>query len=402
MGLLALVAAAPAVRASLLPPIDGEVSGTFTDRALRGAPELRWRVTTRSAGSRRYVHAAVDGAGTRLRAMAETDADGNGEWRILDARLDAAVWYPPLGPAFGSGLAVAQAAGTIELRGGGALHAGRPAGNVQLVWPDGALRDSVAGWSFEGIRVEGTFAVDLATGTFSSLQPFALLVRTMSTTRFGARNLSVIGRLQPDRSVALEQARIEIAGGDVTLDPCVIALSPPALATRIRVNAVGLQDVAALVPAGLTETRGRVSGSVGFGWSDADGVSLGAGELKLDPQEPTVVRLAPAPGFLTSRVPERLSLLPGFAARWFRPANPAYAEVQAIELGRTSLRVRDLSIRLSPEGDARGRTASVRINGRPERADSIVKEVTFEVNVSGPLSEVLRMGMQQKFTVGVK
>jgi hypothetical protein len=402
MGLLALVAAAPVARASLLPPVDGEVAGTFTDRARRGAPELQWRLTTRSAGTRRYVHAAVDGPGTRLRVAAETDADGNGEWRILDARLEAAVWYPALAPAFGSALAVAQAAGTIELRGGGALREGRPGGNVQLVWPDGALRDPAAGWSLEGIRVEGTFAVDLAAGTFSSIQPFELLVRTMSTPRFGARNLSVVGRLLPDRSVALERARIEIAGGDIALDPCVIPLSPPAIATRIRVNAVGLQDVAALVPAGLAETRGRVSGSVGFGWSDAEGISLGSGELKLDPLEPAIVRLAPTPGFLTARVPKRLSLLPGFAARWFQPLNPAYAEVQAIELGRTTLRVHDLSIRLSPEGDARGRTASVRINGRPDQPDSVVREVTFEVNVSGPLSEVLRMGMQQKFTVGVK
>ncbi|MDF3059877.1 MAG: hypothetical protein K0R17_4092, partial [Rariglobus sp.] len=70
--------------------------------------------------------------------------------------------------------------------------------------------------------------------------------------------------------------------------------------------------------------------------------------------------------------------------------------------GKVGLRVDLLEARLTPEGDERGRSASVVIRARPERAGTVIGEVTFEVNVSGPLAEVLKLGMQQGLSLQVK
>jgi hypothetical protein len=73
-----------------------------------------------------------------------------------------------------------------------------------------------------------------------------------------------------------------------------------------------------------------------------------------------------------------------------------------IERGKLALRVNSLEVRLTPEGDARGRSASVVIRATPQQADTAVGEVTIDVNVAGPLAAVLRMGMKQDFSSQVR
>ena len=116
------------------------------------------------------------------------------------------------------------------------------------------------------------------------------------------------------------------------------------------------------------------------------------------------MRLTATPGFLTQRLPARISLLPswtGALGRWLAPVNPAYHDMQEIEMGRANLRVETLRIDLTPEGDEQGRTAQVYVSARPEQAGGTVKEVTFQVNVSGPLAAVLRLGMNQNMSLNL-
>jgi len=107
---------------------------------------------------------------------------------------------------------------------------------------------------------------------------------------------------------------------------------------------------------------------------------------------------------LTARVPQYFDLLPawlGPLARWARPVNPAYAAMKSIELGQAELRVKTLDVLLTPDGDERGRSATVRLVAQPEQPGSAVKEVSFDVNVAGPLNEVLKLGIDRGFSVGV-
>ncbi len=389
----------------LLPPVDGQLAGGFAVNELAGAPKLQWELTTRSAGERRFLRIAIDGVGMRLRADAEVNAEGDGTWKIRDGWIDAGVWLAAFAPRLGANAAGVSAAGTIVLSGGGLVRAGWPAGNVRVALHDGSVRQPVQGWSIDGIGLAGEFAIDSRSGAVASAGPFELSLRTITTKRLGARNLLVHAVLDATGSLHVQEAGLEIAGGKMTADPFVLSLSPLATTLTLRLRSVGLQDVAALVPAGLAETRGRVEGWVGLSWSQADGIELGRGELALDDIEPAKVRLAPAPGFLTGRVPEDVGLLPawtGALARWVRAKNPAYPAIRDIEMGRTALHVERLTVKLEPEGDASGRTAVVEIRARPDVAESVVKEVVFQVNVAGPLAAVLRMGLNRSFSMELK
>jgi hypothetical protein len=174
-------------------------------------------------------------------------------------------------------------------------------------------------------------------------------------------------------------------------------LKEPALNVDAVMKRVGLQDLVVFVPTALSEARGRVNGTLHLDWNPAEGVQVGTGAISLEKSEPTTLRLVSAPGFLTGQMPARFTLLPawlGPLARWFAPANPGYKTLSEIERGKVRLRVDSLEVRLTPEGDERGRSASAVIRGRPEQDDTAVGQVTLEINVAGPLASVLELGMK--------
>ncbi len=399
----ALLVASVAAAGFTLPPFAGEFSGEFAALKLVGAPALRWTLAARpnEAGGRNLV-LTIEGTGTRLVMRGAVDDAGDGTWTIEEGALDAAQWFPPAANEFGELVNGVAVTGTLTLRGGGTIEGGEPRGIIGVEWRDGVVRQDADGWTLEGVSFEGEFSIADGGATLASTRPFELSVRTISSARFGARNFLAKGTLKEGGVVALSEARIEVAGGEVTVDPAEITLEPLAGEVNVRITNVGLQDVAALVPAGLSETRGRINGAVRVGWRDGEGFKLGEGNLVLGETESAMLRLAPTPGFLTDRVPQRFDLLPawlGPIAKWFRPENPAYVDMRDIELGLTELRIDGLSVQLTPAGDGEGRTARVRVRARPVKAGGVVEQVTFEVNVSGPLSEVVRLGLNQSFSV---
>ena len=387
-----------------LPPIDGELAGKFSATAIPGAPPLDWKLRVRATGAgRRSAELSVAASGARLRAEADFDGvTGNGSWKIIESELEAAVWFSVLAPQFGSSLNGISAEGKMILSGNGVLQNGRPSGMVKLAWSDGALRNSVQGWSLDRVALDGAYEFDAAAMSVRSSGPLELTVRTITTKRFGARNVLINALLNENRTLSVSMARIEIAGGEITADPTTLPLSPPVLKLNLRIKNVGLQDIVALVPAALTDARGRIDGEVRVSWSEATGFQVGDGHLGLRNDEPTILRLASLPGFLTSHLPERFALLPAWTgplARWFAPTNPAYAEMRDIEMGRAELQVQALDVQLTPEGDSQGRSAVVQLSARPARAGGSVKEVTFQINVSGPLAAVLKLGINQGMSV---
>lgn len=394
------------VEALELPPLTGHLAGRYRMPAFAGFPEFAWDADIRVIdGDRRQVEGAAKATGAKLRMLAEVDATGrNGHWRIVEAEFDTARWLAVFAPHLGSSLEGVTAEGLLTVSGEGKIVSGQATGGVKVVWREGAVRNLAQQWALEGVALKGEFAVDSEGLAVSSTTPFELAVGTITTARFGARNLRVRGLLDRAMKVSVREAGVEIAGGNVTIDPFTVALREPVLDVGLRMVRIGLQDLVALVPSGLAMASGRIDGEVRVRWSEADGLQVGVGRIELRDDEPAVVRLAAAPGFLTSRVPARISLLPawfGPLARWSSPVNPAYADIQAIELGAADLRVRTLTVSLTPEGDERARSAHVRISAAPERPGA-VQEVTFEVNVNGPLAAVLKLGMNQPFSVSAR
>ena len=387
-----------------LPRITGELSGQLALPKFTAMPPLEWKLTLPAPQEgRREAQLSVTAPGARLQARAEVDAaTGDGSWEITEAEVDPGVWFSMIAPELTASAVGITASGKVILTGSGTLKKGRPAGKISFVWPDGVLRNVYEGWLFENVRMTGECSIDATGESFLSTGPFELTIGTVTTKRLGARKVFISALLNLDNTLTLRVARLEVAGGEVTIDPCTIALFPLAVDFNLRITRIGLQDVVALVPAGLADARGRVDGEVRVMWTEADGLRIGAGSLGLRDDESAIVRLAPTPGFLTERVPQRITLLPawtGALSRWIAPVNPAYEDLEKIEMGETELRVQAMSIRLTPDGDEGGRTATVKLRAQPALAGGRVKEVTFEVNVSGPLSDVIRLGLNQTFSV---
>lgn len=386
----------------VLPPLAGDLKWEFTPVPGR---TLQWTLLLPgSAESVRSGEVTVTGEGAALRVAFDLDtATGALRWRITEGRFDPAVWWPALA-AYGAppDLLALNVTGELVVSGEGDYTDSRLSGRVvadlkewTIAHPDWAVRlDGVEGRL--GGSIDGLLARDV---------PFELSVRTLTTPRLGARLLAVRGKLIGFETIEVALARVEIAGGSVEADPFDLDLTPLSFGARIRLTRVGLQDVVQLVPASLAAARGRVNGDLRVAWSEEAGFQVGEGKLRLDASEPTTLTLAASPGFLTSQVPARFVLLPawlGPLSRWFSPVNPALATLSDIELGRLPLQVQSLDVDLSPDGDVAGRTASVSIRGRPVGDGGAVDLVTFQINVAGPLSEVLKLGIEQDFSIDLR
>jgi hypothetical protein len=387
------------------PGIVGEIHGRL--ESLPAAPALQWSLTM-MPGENGLPELAVRaaGEGTLMEAgigllPAAPDAL---RWRLKNVELDLARWSGALAAQWPA-LAGATLGGRVLVSGEGEWREGRLTGRIKLEWHDGTVHDAAQGWSLDGIAFQGALVVDSAGPRLASESPFELTVGTVTSTRFGARDVVVRASLNEHWQVAVTTAHVAVAGGEVAIDPCALSLWPPKMDVNLRIAGVGLQDVVALVPAGLADARGRIDGAVRVSWSQAGGFQVGAGGLALNAGEPAMLRLAESPGFLTRRVPARFALLPdwmGPLARWFAPENPAYAELREIELGHTDLQVKALIVRLTPAGDGQGRSALVQMIARPSKSDSAVARVTFEVAVAGPLDAVLHFGLNQDVSVQMR
>ncbi|MFT3867352.1 MAG: YdbH domain-containing protein [Nibricoccus sp.] len=385
--------------------VTGEIGGELKLFARNPEFVLPWKMSFgRGAAGEQSFSYKIDAAGTQLGVSGRINlATGEGSWHIDQARVDAAVWLGLLAPRLGEGLKGVSAQGFLTVSGDGTLHNGEITGRLVCTWRDGVLVHAEQGWKLEGISFNGEFAIDAVGLRGSSTAPFELKIGTIAHPRFGARNLELKALLTPQRTLQLLSAQVEIAGGELFVDPAEVALIPPVVDLNLRFQRVGLQDIVLLVPAaGLSDARGRIDGVVRLKWSDATGLKLGLGHLALRNDEPAIVRLSPNLGLLTGRVPQYIDLLPvwmGPLARWVRPENPAYGNLSSIELGKSDLRVTTLSVQLTPEGDDRGRSATVKIAARPNQSGGAVKEVTFDVNVAGPLDALVKVGMEQNFSI---
>ncbi|HEX2853498.1 MAG TPA: YdbH domain-containing protein [Opitutaceae bacterium] len=403
----ALCGRAPAATEIVFPPVSGMLSGEFKPLKVSGAPSIRWSADIRDAGldgKNRAIELAVNGDGMTLRASVMLSSLREGTWKISEGELDLAKWFPSLAKLSAElgGFAVK---GTVTVSGAGTISAGVPSGTLQAEMSDGRLEQTTDGWTLDGVTFAAELAVDADGFRTKSLKPFEAKIGTVTTSRFGARNVLLRGMLNEDRTVELSEARVEIAGGEVTVDPTTVTLSPFAAEGTLHIVNVGLQDLVALVPASLTSAEGRMDGTVRVGWSTAGGFHLGAGDLAVGKTEATVVRLAPKPGFLTQSMPKRFEPLPtwtGPLSKWLSADNPAYSDMAEIETGRASLQVDSLSVQLTPEGDADGRTAKVRMKARPVKEGGSVKSVAIDVNLTGRLDDILRFGLNQEFSIQVQ
>lgn len=401
--LAAPVAAGAAGFAEILPWLvrfEGGLKGVYApvpDRPLRWS--VQWH---RLSESVREGELLVDGVDVSVRVRLIHDASGRRlAWRVIEGRLNLGSWLPALArrPELAGMLDGLEVVGDLRIEGEGALEGEELLGELNASLVGAALRHSEQGWSLEGVDVRiGGDAATLAAGRV----PVEVAVRTITTGRFGARALGVKAVLVDFDRAEVERAGVEIAGGRVDARPFSVSLVGPSLDVKIDMRRVGLQDLVVFAPTAFSEASGKIDGRLELKWSEADGVRLGVGRLSLSDEEPTMVRMVESPGFLTESMPARFVFLPpsfGVFSRWFSARNDAYDDLGEIEKGKVRLRLEALDVRLTPDGDERGKSATVFIRARPEQDGLAVGTVTFQINVSGPLSQVLRLGINRDFSL---
>jgi hypothetical protein len=215
--LLILLVLGAAARAQL-PAISGELRGDFVP-PVTGAPNLRWELNLKtSAAGRREGTFTVAAPGLKAEVAVETDAAfADGTWKIVAAEFAPGPWLALLAPQFIPALVGTEVTGAVRLSGQGTLREGQPVGRITVEWIDGAVQNVAQGWALAGVTFRGEYGFDAVAKNWSSVGPGKLTVGTITTKRFGARNLAL--QIQIDQTLVprVESAHVEIAGGDGVL-----------------------------------------------------------------------------------------------------------------------------------------------------------------------------------------
>ena len=379
-----------------LPPITGELSGDFTSSLLPGAPAVHWQLELRGAeaGAGRAAKLQGNAEGLVLHAETTLTSLDAGSWRLTEAKIDLARWWPVLAAKFLPSADAASAEGALTLAGEGAFAGSRVGGRAQLALRDGQWRWPAKDLTFSGVALSGSLA---ALPALTSAEPFAVTIREASVAGVAAREVAIEFSVDAAERVQVRRATAQVFGGGVEVTPFEFPLARPAVKTDLHFTAIEIGQLARFLPPVLAAASGKVSGRMSLAWTQAEGFVPGSGRLQIDPGGAASIRLAPQPGFFTRSVSRRL---PAGWPRWFSIENPAYAPLRALEMGETPLHIESLDVGLRPEGDAEGRTARVVLTARPE-ADKVIKSVRFEVNVAGPLADVLKLGVVHGVQVNV-
>jgi len=184
------------------------------------------------------------------------------------------------------------------------------------------------------------------------------------------------------------------AGGAIGVEAFDFVPSAPAVSTTVRVSDIDSGKLAHLLPGAISEASGRFNGSVLLFWNPSDGLRIVNGSLWLEQALGSMLRFVSTPGFFTDNMDKRIYFLPpsfGFLRRWVSLKNPAYDTLKEIEEGRQPLRVQNITITFTPEGDKKGRSATVAIEARPTDPKSAIQRLRINVNVNGPLTQVIEM-----------
>ncbi|MDR2676135.1 MAG: YdbH domain-containing protein [Opitutaceae bacterium] len=225
--------------------------------------------------------------------------------------------------------------------------------------------------------------------------------QTLSFSRFEAGGVEIhdgraVFALAPGGLLRLESFRAGGLGGSLDLAPIALDLARPSADIRAKVSGLDSARLAAYLPAAVSEAHGRLSGDIAFHWDPRAGLDFGGGHLSLQKTEPASLRLAPAPGFFTARVPAQIALLGGPLRRFLTIRNPAYDTLGKIELGEMPLAVESIEAGFDPGGDGQGRTARIAIVARPTASGGGVKIVRFNINIYGPLDKTIRFGLDDR------
>jgi hypothetical protein len=366
---------------------------------------IAWRVKAVARGACDFggeLEASAPGLTLRAALTLPRDAQP-GTWRVHDATIAVVDWWArgaarakvPVQPAD------LRLGGTLRVAGEGTWTDAGLSGALHLTLTEGTAASDEQAWSAREITLEAEVILGGPAGV--ALRAADAKIESVQVVGIAVRNILLSLAAGERGQIAVRRAQLEVFGGRLALSPFTLDPTAPAIRTAAEFSGIALGELAALVPQALAEARGQVAGRMAVNWNLDTGAQPDAGGVEMAPGAPATFRLEKSPGLLTGRAAPRIEFLPAWTGplrRWFSADNPAYETLRRIELGETPLTLDSLLIKFLPDGPEGSRSASVVVGARPA-AGTAVERVTFSVNLTGPLTQVLRLGMDERMRVQI-
>jgi hypothetical protein len=268
--------------------------------------------------------------------------------------------------------------GTLNGTARGSYEKKQLAASAQVSLREGRMRGEKRDITAEGIAADFTFA-DLA--QFKT-EPGSLTVRQLTIGGFVLEQLEAGLAIVGTDCLDVRRLSVQLLGGRLSAEPFKLYPSQREIEATVVADGLDVEKIMAMskdVPANAT---GRVDGRVPLRL-DESGVRFGTGWLQLKPGVQAEVQLKAA-GLLTNGV---------------SPKSPSYVVLKKVESGLLRLRVGEMRLDIRPPDAPPGRTAQLHLTGEP--IDPEVKApVTLDLNVNGPIEQLLNFGMKNQISVG--
>jgi hypothetical protein len=370
-------------------PWRGAVAGAVKIAALENL-DLRWRAELTETGLR----LAARRPGVELEISVTAANAGEWTWELTRGEVDLAEAWPAVRALAGEAGAGWSASGRLTLAGRGRWSGAEgPTGEVRVELREGWAKSDELDLELSGVELD-LVARDFTGGVLAPGQ--SLRVARVSKAGAEVKNVAVRFGLTAKRELEVAGGEADFLGGRVKLGAFTTALDKPVVRAVAAVEALKLGELALLMPWLLAEGRGDLRGRVALDWDEAKGLRVRDGGLDIVAADGAVLRLAASPGLLTGDMPRFFGLLPASWrwAKWVGFRNPAYEPLQDIELGKTGLQIEAFRVVFWPDEVGAGRSMAIKVVGRPT-AGELVEEVVIDLNVNGPLNEVMGFGLNQ-------
>jgi hypothetical protein len=310
-------------------------------------------------------------------------AAGHGEYNVAarsidfampEARLELDSWSDFVTGLIPVDLSGWRVGGTVTMSASGRMVDRALAGSAALHLRNGTLHNERKNVFLDGIETD--VAVPDLTRMASAPSESLRLVRAgigSVTLQEGVASYQIVSPAE----VRVTGVTVAAFGGRLALEPFSFDPGTINYAVNIVADSVQIEDVLALFPGAPLKASGVMDGRVPISYGNA-GLQFGQGWIGLKAGQTTLVLFNSA----------------GLLTRSMSPKSPAYATIQRIETGKAPLRVDELRVDLHPAAAPQGRSAEVHIVGRPQEGNTQLGIVTLDVNVNGPLEELMNWGLE--------
>lgn len=248
----------------------------------------------------------------------------------------------------------------------------------RMVLSQGQLKNAAGTLAAEGIEADIEFT-DLV---HRQSNPGTLRIREMRAGKIVANDLEAELALLNAEEMAIHRLTLKILGGSMAAEPFKLKLGQRELEAVVLADNLDVEKIMALSADVPAKGSGRVDGRLPIRL-DEHGLRLGTGWLQLRKGVYAEVQLN-AEGLITSGM---------------SPKSTSYAVMKRVESGLLRLKLGALRLDVRPPDAQRGQSARLHLEGEP--VDPSVKApVILDVNVNGPLEQLLNFGLKDNISFG--